>query len=189
MPQDVKVTLHYTDEYKDTCFQVWYLRGRCSMHLLAGFVPEDANGRRPSNIILQHWRDDDNWNHHADLLDAQVQQKLDARMIDARIQMFDEQAKLAKELQTRGLDHIREMGFDTSASAVNAIFKGAELERISKGATETLAHILELDDKQLTNMVKSLLDRQSQPSVTVAGEILEEEQTEDNLEKAETDEI
>lgn len=158
-------TTQYTPHYQEQCFQAWYLAGRpSSARQIQESLPDDEYGRKPSLITLALWRDELGWDIRADDLDVKANAVVENDLINSRVLMLKEQASRARELQTMGLNYLREDGFDSSSSAVAAIIKGADLERVSKGLSESITKMLQMDDTQLTSEVQKLLDRASVPA-------------------------
>lgn len=169
-------TTQYTPHYQEQCFQAWYLSGRPSSNRkIQESLPKDEYGRTPSLMVIASWRDELGWDVRADELDAKANAVVEDDLINSRVLMLKEQASRARELQTLGLNHLRDSGFDSSSSAVAAVIKGADLERVSKGLSESLSKMLQMDDAQLTSEVQKLLDRASVPPDIIDVEDVEQE--------------
>lgn len=154
----------YSPHYQEQCFQAWYLAGRPNTYTkIVSVIPEDDRGRKPSDNVLAKWRDELNWDIRADALDAKASAIIEDDLVTSRIQMFHEQASRAKELQVMGLDYLRENSFDSSSSAVGAVIRGAELERVSKGLSEHMIRLLQMNDEQLAAEAQKLLERENIP--------------------------
>ena len=157
-----KKYLAYTEHYKEECFTAWYSAGRPDgPSRISEVIPEDEHKRKPNRILLVKWRDELGWDSRADLLDAKAIAVVDDDLINARVLMLQEQAARGRELQTKGMAHIRDKKFDTSASAVQAVVHGAKIERTSRGLSERLTKLVDASDEELTEKVQKLLDRGS----------------------------
>ena len=173
----------YTPLYKEKCFEVWYTAGRPNGYVkVIDLLPEDEYGRKPSKNIFASWRDELGWDLRADDLDARASLITDDELVNNRVLMLKEQAARAKELQIMGLNFLREHDFDSSSSAVSAVIKGAELERVSKGLGEQLTKLLKMSDEELVGNVQKLLERASLADAPVISmeEIPEEEKEEED---------
>lgn len=175
----IKPQQRYTVHYKTQCFNTWYSMGRPDMTVLHAEMDEDEHGRKPLSQILLNWRHEENWDVHGDDLDARANAIVDDELVNHRVLMLKEMASKGKELQRLGIDWIRKNKFDTSSSAVSAVFKGAELERTSRGISERLVKMLKMDDEKLTERVQRLLDKASD-----AGEIIDVAPVEEEKEDA-----
>jgi len=165
----------YTSHYKETCFIAWYSAGRPDkIPQIQEIIPEDENGRKPSIPTVAMWRDEMGWDWRADELDAKANSIVDDELINHRVLMLKEQAAIGKELQLKGIEHIREQGFDTSSSALGAVVKGAELERTSRGISERLVKISKLSNDRLLESIGKLLDEANE-----SGEIIDVDAVED----------
>lgn len=179
-----KMFVPYSEAYKEACFQAWYLAGRPrSLSKIIELMPSDDKGRRPGTQVVRSWRSEMGWDVRADELDAKATLIANDNLVATRVQMLKEQASKAKELQEMGLEHLREYGFDSASSAVSAVIKGAELERVSKGITEQIMALLQMNDKRLTETTMGLLERLNVPAtgeIIDVGEVDDEETPEED---------
>ena len=152
----------YTETYKESCFQAWYSAG-CPGKIpqVRDIIPEDEYGRKPSHRLLRLWRDEMGWDWRRDVLDAKAIEIVDDELVQQRVLMLREQAAKGRNLQKMGMEYLEEVGFDSSSSAVSAVIRGAELERSSRGLSDTLLKLSKMSDEQLTREVASLLERAS----------------------------
>ena len=169
----------FSEAYKDACRKSWYMAGRPAGKLnLEKCIPEDELGRKASTHVIVAWRREQTWDVWADMLDARAEAIVDDQLVNERVLMLKRQASIGKEIQEQAIEYLREEGFDTSASAVNAITRGAELERTSRGISERLLNLLKLSDDELTREAVQLLNRGND-----SGEIIDI--PEENIEDAE----
>jgi hypothetical protein len=169
----------YSQQYKEACFQAWYSSGRpTQVKVLEEILPEDEYGRKPNIDVIRLWRKEDNWDSRADMLDEKVSKKMDTFLVDQKVEMLKQQARRARIIQEKGLEYLEENGFDSSSSAVAAIIKGAELERISFGISDTILKLSKLSDEELLDETQKLLSKflESGSNVIDLGEII----TDDN---------
>jgi len=165
----------YTKHYKEECFSAWYAAGRPDkIPEIHRIIPKDIHGRKPVKIVIKTWRDKYFWDVRADDMDAKASGIVEDILISGRVMMLKEQASRGRELQVKGLNHIRTSGFDTSASAISAVFKGADLERVSRGLSERLVKLASTSDDKLSLEIQKLMEE-----AVDSGEILDMEEVED----------
>jgi len=158
----------YTEEYKRQCRIAWYAGGRpdnsTQLHEL---IPEDEHGRKPHRTVLMDWRNEDGWDIWADELDLRSEIEVDDMLVAQRVRMLKAQASRGLEMQVKGMDYIREKGFDSSASAVNAVVQGTKIERTSRGISEKIEKLLTMDDEALTKETMKLLGAAKEDGVVL----------------------
>lgn len=185
MPDEiVGKTVAFNSSYEEKCFAVWFELGRPGYAKVVESLPDDEHGRKPSRNVFLMWRKEKDWDVRADEIEARASLVTDDVLLNHRILMVKRQASKAKELQELGMEFLREEGFDSAASAVSAVIKGAELERQSRGMDDMLKRFSEMDDAQLTRAISDLLERKEISS----GEIIDaadipEEKTEEDVEE------
>lgn len=167
----------YTEDYKRIIFQVWYANGRPNIPDLLTLIPKDINNRVPTIPVLRKWKDVDGWDELADSMDTKAIIVSDEFLIRQKSEMLIRQASMAVEMQDYGLKHIKEFGFDSASAAVNAMVRGAELERTSRGIGEMIVKMSKMDDEQLK---EAILKRVQQASE--AGQmVLDAEEVEEDV--------
>lgn len=165
----------YTEEYKKKCKIAWYAGGRPDkLPTILELVPEDEYGRKPHKTVLANWRDEDGWDIWADELDIRADMEIDDFLVAQRIQMLKEQGSNAQEIRRKSLNYLRDKGFDSSASAVNAWVQSTKIERSSRGISERLERLLTMDDEQLTREAMKMLGE-----AQASGEVLDGIELED----------
>ena len=163
----------YSDHYKEECFKAWYAGGRPNkIPQIAELLPEHDK-KKPNPQTLTKWRDELYWDVRADELDARANAIVDDDLVNQRVLMLREQASKGKLLQVLGMEYIMEHDFDTSASAVTAVIKGANLEKTSRGISERLMKLADITDDKLTAEVQKLVDQ-----IDKSGEVIDMEEKE-----------
>jgi hypothetical protein len=136
-------TKTYSDEYIEQCFQCWYAMGQpTNITLLQESIPESPEGKKPGLPLLRQFRDTHGWVERADGLNALAVGKAEV-------------GKSAKE-------HLLANGFDTSASAVNALKWAQEEERTVRGVSEMMVKISKMTPEELMKEAAKLLKRNSE---------------------------
>ncbi len=175
----------YTEHYKTLCKHAWYAAGRPDKgpHIVEA-IKEDEYGRKPEPNTLLAWRNEYLWDAWADEMDAQVEKKAEDKLVNLRLVMLSKQAAFGAEMQLKGIDHIRQYGFDSSSSAVSAIKLGIDTERTSRGISDRLIKMAKLSDEELTEETQKLLDRALE-----SGEIIDVAEVEKEEKESETEDI
>lgn len=173
MSSKIKVFTPYTEEYKNRCFIIWYAGGRTSfMTKLIEVLPKDEYGRVPKAPMVSTWRNEMNWDIRADELDAKALAKVDDQLILQKAEMLKRQADFGKEMQDKGIAYIRGAeGIDSSASAISAVVKGAELERTSRGMSEFLLKLSKMSDADIKDQILKLSTRAETGNIIDAEEV------------------
>lgn len=171
----------YTEEYKKKCKVAWYAGGRPdSMTQLQELIPVDEYGRKPYRTALDAWRDEDGWDIWADELDVKSELEIDDFLVAQRVKMLKEQGSNAQELRKKAITYLRDKGFDSSASAVNAFVQSVKIERSSRGISEKIEKLLMMDDEDLTKEAMKLLGQVKESGETIdieAEDIEDDEET------------
>ena len=180
-----EIFVSYSEDYKRIIFQVWYANGRPNIPDLRTLIPKDTNDRIPSVQIIKIWKRDDGWEAQADELDTKAIVLSDDFLIRQKSEMLMRQANTGFVLQQIGLSYLVSGSFDSSSAAVNAVIRGAELERTSRGIGEMLVKMAKMSDPELENEIMKQIQRASD-----AGQMIldAEEVTEDDTESDELEE-
>ena len=180
MTQGQTSTREFTDAYIEQCFTVWYSMGQpTNMQILQDAVPETPEGRKPGIQMLRQLRDTYGWNERADVLNAKAIEVVEHQLIDQKATMLKRQAEQALQIANLARDHLVENGFDTSSSAVSALFKATEEERTVRGISEFLMKISRMDSDGVMSEAIKLLKRNSE---VIEGEEITEDVTDSDTE-------
>lgn len=153
----------YDQDYINKCFNAWYLNGRpTTPSATKRILPEHSTGRLPSFMQIERWMIYGAWNERADELDAQVMQKNDIELINAKAQMLREHLEQAKKVAKKALDHLMTDGFDSSSAAVQAFFKGLEEQRKTQGFSDLLEKLDKMTNNEVEKEIIALLNRASE---------------------------
>lgn len=163
----------YTQNYQDTCKHVWYANNRCEITVLRQRIPEE-NGRRPNLSMLNKWRVELMWDFWADLMDSKALEIAEENLIIQKANMLKRHAEKALQLQDEAMAYLLEEGFDSSASAVNAIIKGAELERTSRGIGDAIIKMAQMTNDELKDEILKLVARAGENGQIVDADIVPE---------------
>ena len=173
MTQGQTSVREFTDDYIERCFEVWYSMNQpTNMQILQDAIPETPEGRKPGIQMLRQLRDTYGWNERADVLNAKAIEVVEHQLIDQKATMLKRQAEQALQIANLARDHLVENGFDTSSSAVSALFKATEEERIVRGVSEMMIKISKMSPEELMQEAAKLLKRNSE---VIEGETVDPE--------------
>lgn len=165
----------FSQEYTDKCKIFWYSSGRPDAvkfkRILEDNKFQDEKKKIPSLPLLRTWIINYGWNEWADIMDARASELVETSIVEQKAKMLRQQAEMGERLQLLGMKFLSTDGFDSSSSAVQAVIKGAELERTSRGIGETIMRLMKLTDDELKNEIISQLHRASEN-----GQIIETEE-------------
>jgi len=169
--------IEFTDEYKETCRTTWYADGRTTQfEKLQVIIPKDSRGRKPTVRTLRQWKKDMMWDFWADDLDSRALAILEDTLITQKAEMLKRHAGMAHALQMQGMTYLEKTGFDTSSSAVSAIIKGAELERVSRGIGEMMVKMATMTDGELKDEIMNQINRASENNQIIDSELVPEKE-------------
>lgn len=169
----------YGTDYKEKCFSIWYASGRKDLTEIRDTFPKDEKGRIPGMKQLWKWRREDGWDARADDLDTKALTIVENDLVQRKVEMLRRQAEVGFELQRRAMDYLQTEGFDSSASAVQAIKVGAEMERSSRGIDDLIVRMSKMDDAELVEEIMSQITRATEAGQIVEGAVEEVGKTTD----------
>ena len=173
MTQGQTSVREFTDDYIERCFEVWYSMNQpTNMQILQDAIPETPEGRKPGIQMLRQLRDTYGWNERADVLNVKAIEVVEHQLIDQKATMLKRQAEQALQIANLARDHLVENGFDTSSSAVSALFKATEEERTVRGVSEMMIKISKMSPEELMQEAAKLLKRNSE---VIEGETVDPE--------------
>jgi hypothetical protein len=179
--KSVALFTEYTDEYKEKCKQAWYAVGRPkNAKLWLDATPIDDLGRKPNAILLRKWRSERMWDFWADDMDSRAIAIVEDTLITQKAQMLQRQADMAWKLQDKGIAYLEAEGFDNSSSAVQAIIRGAELERTSRGIGEMIVKMASMGDTELKDEIVKMINRASENDQIIDMDEVPEKKEEEN---------
>lgn len=166
MSDTISVHAEYSPDYRDACKAFWYANGRPSTErkvrdLLEKNNIKDEHGRIPSLALLGNWMTEYGWQAWADIMDAKANELVENDLIASKAKMLKEQAQRGFEIQQLGMAHLRSEGFDSASAAVQAVIRGAELERTSRGIGEMILKMSKMSDADLKDEIMKQLQRAS----------------------------
>jgi hypothetical protein len=164
-------TTKFSEDYQEKCFQVWYLAGRPTYaKRFQELIPEDEHGRKPTPVVIYRWQKDGTWDLRADELDAKAIQTSEESLVIEKAEILRRHQEAAKQVQIKALEYLMTEGFDTSAAAVNALFKGMDMERQAAQFADLLEKLDRMDNNQVRDKIIDLVNRAASNNQIVDGE-------------------
>ena len=158
----------YTDEYRRKCFDAWYLNNKPSAEVTHELIPEYAPNKKPGLELLRSWIREE-WVFHAQELDVEIQRKADEEVIKKRVKILERHQEQSVKMQTKAMEHLMAEGFDSSASAVQALFRGMEEERKTAGFSDLLEKLETMTNNQVRDTIINLINRATENNQIVEG--------------------
>lgn len=153
----------FTDEYIEQCFTTWFsLNQPSNLEILQENIPESPEGKKPGLALLRQYKNTYGWVERADALNAKAIEKVEHQLIDMKSDMLKRQAESAYKIAKLAENYLLENGFDTAASAVNAIKWAQEEERTVRGVSEMMIKISKMTPDELMAEAAKLLKRNSE---------------------------
>jgi hypothetical protein len=151
----------YSDAYLESLFENWYARGgpEYKVFVREG-CPADEYGRTPHHTQISVWASDYRWQERKEALNARALELAEENLIENQVQMWKRHADFAQQVGKTAYDYILEHGFDSSASAIQALKWAQEEERITRGADAFYKSVKNKSNDELLAMVRGLAERQ-----------------------------
>lgn len=150
----------YTEDYIEQCFFIWYQnnRGKGRLHLADG-LPPSHDGNVPAITTVQIWRSKFGWDERADVMDAEVSMRLEKEAIEKKAETIKRVIVMLEDAVSEASSHLKEKGYDSSASAVRMLLGGSEELVKLVGTGELLLAVSRMNDNQLTKEFYRLLGK------------------------------
>ena len=150
----------YTEDYKESAFWTWYRGGKPAMSTLASMVESTPDGDRAASSVLSNWSKVYQWESRAQVMDLQVRSQIERIAVREKVEMYQRQADVGKKLIVKAMEYMENENWDlrTPANALAAIKYGSELERKTRGVSDAIAKLSELDSDKLDETIVSLLN-------------------------------
>ena len=151
-----KPPLKFLDEYRQEAFLIWYENNKPSAVELRKLIINsfEETAVVPSAAALSIWISTF-FIPKAYELDLQVSERLDEKAIASKVEMMNRHAQLGREMQTMGIEYLREKGLGSSRNAIVALVHGFEIERQSNVPTD-FEKLEKMTDDALLDELKKL---------------------------------
>jgi len=149
----------YPDSYKMEVFKTWYRYGKPPGKKLRDMIPpEELSGSIPTSHLLNIWIS--GFKEEAEILDEQVKQELEARLVQEKIEMLNRHADLGVKMQDMAYSYLVEHEDELKApTAIKLLIEGVRIERESKGIPQALDKMLNLPEDKLLSEITALLNK------------------------------
>lgn len=145
-------------EYQRRCFDAWYLNDRPEQPIrIREIIPANEEGKKPTTQAIRSWMTD--WYFLADELDLRVEEKANKSLVDKRVKILVRHQENSVKVQGKAMDYLMNEGFDSSASAVQALFRGMEEERKTEGFSDLLERLENMTNNQVRDQIINLINR------------------------------
>lgn len=151
--------LLFTPTYIEKAFATWELHNHPTIGVLIDLLEEDENGRKPEPVTIGSWKIKYGWDNRSSTILAETQKQTDRQLVQVRMDMMKRHAELAKDVEDEAWQYLKETGFDSSASAVSALFKAIDEEKKSTGMGIALAQVFTMSDEDLQKQMNRLIMR------------------------------
>lgn len=167
--------LPFDDEYKEKCFQAWFLAGCPGATATLGVLPDAPDGRRPSVATITNWMDTYQWKLRAADLNAKALAKTNEALVNTKAELLQLQMENSKALAQKALESLLGNKFDTSSAAVQAYFRATAEQRTVMGLSELMQRIGNMTDDELQKKIAEMAERVGLEDATpLEEEILEQ---------------
>ncbi len=156
----------FDDDYKEKCFQAWFLAGCPGATSTIAVLPDSPDGRRPSVATIVNWMEAFGWKLRAADLNAQALAKTNEELVSTKAELLKQQFETAVALAKKAADQMLEKGFDNSNAAVQAYFRATAEQRTVMGLSELMQRIGNMTDDELQKKIAEFAERQSIEDIT-----------------------
>lgn len=165
----------FDEDYKEKCFQAWFLAGCPGAPSTIGVVPDAPDGRRPSVATITNWMEAYSWKLRAADLNAQALAKTNEALVNTKADLLKQQFENAVALAKKAFEQMLEKGFDNSNAAVQAYFRATSEQRTVMGLSELLQRVGNMTDDELQKKIAEMAERVGIEDLTPVEEDLVEE--------------
>lgn len=153
----------FSSHYKDDAFLLWYSSGKPSIPRLRALITDElgvdpTNNRIPNVTTVTRWMDEE-FRSRADVLDQEVDNKLQEQVVQQKVEMLQRHALIARTMQETALAYLEEHGLGSSRNALVALTEGLKIERESVGIIPFFEKISDLSDDALMSELKRLVSK------------------------------
>lgn len=162
----------YSDNYKKICFDAWVMNSRPTMDRLRELIPADNYDRKPNPAELRKWRKNLDWDMKADIVDAKVEEQSLDLLVQKKHELLKVQLEQVTKVSKKALDYLmaeEDGGFDSSASAVQAFYRGMEEQRKIAGFSDLLEKLESMTNNQVRDEIIALITRGADNNQIIEG--------------------
>jgi hypothetical protein len=162
MPREkFPIPLTFSDEYKNQAFYLWYNSGKPTVPKMTLILESDNFGHKPSRKTLRDWIRED-FRPRADKMDEQVEQEIEAKLVQSKIEMLERHAQLGREAQDKAWEFLNNECFELSeAGAIRLLEFGVKLEQSTSSIPGMMRKVMNMKDDELVDKIKELVAKTS----------------------------
>ena len=146
---------------------LWFTNRRPSARRLINMIPEEWEGDPPSSASVYRWINDE-YEDRGAMLDRQLQNELEGRLIQEKVEMLYRHGEIGRKMQTKALAKIETIAPEdlSSSAAVRLLVEGVRIERESVGLPQALEKMLSSSDEDILDRIEQLTE-ESQAEILV----------------------
>lgn len=142
-------------------FEKWYAGGALEYRTFYDLgIPPDELGRIPVYEQIRSWAGEYRWHERKEELNSIALVKAEKNLVDGQVRMWARHASFAQKVGDAAYQHILKNGFDSSASAIQALKWAQEEERKTRGAEAFIESVKNKSNDELLTMIRNLAERQ-----------------------------
>jgi transposase len=151
----------YSMEYKWEVFSTWFRGGRPSAIQLNAMIGYDEFTKNKISIsVLRTWVSE--FKKQAEILDAQINNQLERRLVAEKVEMLNKHAKLGQDIQQMAMDYLDLHREDLKVpNAVKLLIEGVRIERDSRGIPQALEKMMDKSDEELLKEIQMIISKSS----------------------------
>ena len=160
-------TRDYHESYKNELFLLWFKSHRPSPKRLLRMIPEEWEGDAPAEDTVRQWIKNI-FEDRAIVLDKQLQNELEGRLIQEKVEMLYRHGDIGRRMQIKALAKIDTIAPEdlSSSAAVRLLVEGVRIERESVGLPEALEKMLSVPDEKILDRIEKLTE-ESQAEILI----------------------
>src|ERR1035437_7827550 len=130
-PRRSDLTAEFASTYREKTFFMWYKNGRIPFSRLLDIMPPDELGRIPTPNLCKKWRELYNWNLRADVMDAEVAQRIEKIAVEQKVEMLNRHAEAGKLMVDKAVEFLKTHDISKMDIAGKRLVRGGEIEKAS----------------------------------------------------------
>lgn len=159
LPQIRLTSSHFSPEYHDDVFRIWYSAGKPNSSQLYQMIPENPDGNKPSHTSLRDWVRNE-FMEKAMEMDQEVVDALQEKLIQSKVEMMERHVDLSRKMQEVGFKVLDDDPDNISVgNAVRLIIEGVRIERESNGIPDMLRKMALMTDEQVIKTIEQLASK------------------------------
>lgn len=146
----------FPSDFIQKTFTMWYNAGKPAADEFWQMLREISPDMHPSLRVLTSWVMDD-FTMKAMELDHKVEEKLDATLIEGKLDMLERQARVGRQMQEMAWNFLLENGPESARNAITLLKIGLDTEREARSVPGFLKGLTEKTDMEVVDEIKKLV--------------------------------